>query len=257
MKDEPRKKGFSLTEVLIAVGILAVGLTFIAGTFPVGIGLTTVAAERTIGAIVADEAFAKIKLYGVDVSQLNTNSMRSFDEPGIADISLPGDANEVFAYPSVDTGTPHSYYWSALCRRIDSDSRLVQVTVFVCRKTGVHTKYPIIVSDNFVPGYEWPRPVLITRCRVIAGRYHRLRHVFDTRRLVTDNCVIVDDETGHIYRVLTRDEFDIFLDRKWVVGSSLMVDVWVAPPGFVKGGVSPALGGRNPLIGIYQRVIKF
>ena len=57
------REGFSLTEVLIAVGLLAVGMLFIAGAFPVSIHFTTVATERTIAPIVADEAFAKCRLY--------------------------------------------------------------------------------------------------------------------------------------------------------------------------------------------------
>ncbi len=56
--------GFSLVEVLIAIGILAVGRLFVAGTFPVGIYFTAVASEKTTAAVVADEAFAKIQLYG-------------------------------------------------------------------------------------------------------------------------------------------------------------------------------------------------
>ena len=60
-----KNRGFSLTEVLIAVGILAVGMIFIAGVFPAGIYLTTIATERTIAAVAADEAFAKIKIYAI------------------------------------------------------------------------------------------------------------------------------------------------------------------------------------------------
>ena len=64
-KSRSSNNGFSLIEVLLAVGIIAVGMLFIAGVFPVGIHFTTIASERTIAAVVADEAFAKIRLYGV------------------------------------------------------------------------------------------------------------------------------------------------------------------------------------------------
>ena len=81
-------KGFSLTECLLAIGILAVGMLFIAGVFPVGIHFTTVATERTIAAVVADEAFAKIRLYalgepnnplvGIDFSRLDPNQLTDY-----------------------------------------------------------------------------------------------------------------------------------------------------------------------------------
>ena len=68
MKKELKHNGFSLTEVLMAVGILSIGMMLIATMFPVGIYLTTVATERTMAAIVADEAIAKIQLYGLKIS---------------------------------------------------------------------------------------------------------------------------------------------------------------------------------------------
>ena len=37
MRSNRLHKGFSLAEVLMAVGVLAVGMMFIAGSFPVGI----------------------------------------------------------------------------------------------------------------------------------------------------------------------------------------------------------------------------
>ncbi|MCX5632105.1 MAG: prepilin-type N-terminal cleavage/methylation domain-containing protein [Phycisphaerae bacterium] len=61
-----KNSGFSLTEVLMAVGILSIAMMLIATMFPVAIYLTSVASERTMAAIVADGAFAKIQLYGVD-----------------------------------------------------------------------------------------------------------------------------------------------------------------------------------------------
>ena len=65
-----RHNGFSLTEVLLAAGILTVGFILIAGTLPVGVKLTAMGTQRTIGAVAADEAFAKIQLYGVPVKQV-------------------------------------------------------------------------------------------------------------------------------------------------------------------------------------------
>ncbi len=57
--------GFSLTEMLIATGIMAIGLVMVATIFPVGMKLTGLSAERSVAAVAADEAFVKIQLYGL------------------------------------------------------------------------------------------------------------------------------------------------------------------------------------------------
>ena len=65
MKKLHNRNGFSLTEVVLSVGTLAIGMIFIAGVFPAAIHFTTIATERTVAAIVADEAFAKTRLYAI------------------------------------------------------------------------------------------------------------------------------------------------------------------------------------------------
>ena len=87
-------RGFSLAEVMMATGILAIGFVFIASVFPVGVKLTAVATEQTIAPIVADEAFAKIKLYGELYTELVT-------EPNLVDelkkAAVPGNGYVDFA----------------------------------------------------------------------------------------------------------------------------------------------------------------
>ncbi len=63
MRHVPRQHGFSLTEVLISLGILTVAMLFIAGVFPVSIHYITTSAEKSIAPVVADEAFAKIQIF--------------------------------------------------------------------------------------------------------------------------------------------------------------------------------------------------
>ena len=126
------KKGFSLTEVLLAVATLSIGMVFISGTFLAGIFLSTVSTEQTIAAVAANEAFAKVQIFGVDPNDttLSADSMISFEDIQSID-------DKEFAYPSAPL-TGKQYYWSALCREVDSavTNRLVQVTVFISRKLG-------------------------------------------------------------------------------------------------------------------------
>lgn len=51
--------------MLIATGIMAIGLVLVSLIFPVAVKLTTMSTERSIATVVADEAFAKIRLYGL------------------------------------------------------------------------------------------------------------------------------------------------------------------------------------------------
>jgi len=240
-------RSFSLTEVLLAVGILAVGMIFIAGVFPAGIHFTTIATERSIAAVVADEAFAKIRLYGIDLSKLSGNKLENFNNdvlPATVDI----DPNE-FAYPSTGTDiTPKQYFWSALCGLVEDDpnNRLVQVTVFVCRRVSPNLKYP---DPDGIGTVNWPMPVPVDVSQGGKGNELEIDGP-DQITFINDGYTIVDNETGRIYRVLERYRDvpgTILLDSDWE-GSSPDT-VWVVPP--------PVTGGRYPCIAVYQKVIRF
>ncbi|NIP23161.1 MAG: prepilin-type N-terminal cleavage/methylation domain-containing protein [Phycisphaerae bacterium] len=249
-KTQSSNNGFSLTEVLLAIGVITVGMLFIAGAFPVGIHFTTIATERTISAVVANEAFAKIRLYGV----ADFNSWPAL--PVVAcvdyrDVST-GSVNSEYAYPSdpnIDI-SEKQYYWSALCRRVDTDpnSRLVQVTVFVSRKVGSGTTFrgwagnwpvPVPVPVSMGPG---PKELTITNPA--------------EKTFINDGYTVVGNEYGRIFRVLERYDtpgndqtIRLDLDRLWGPGNISPSMVWVIPP--------PVGGGRCPFIAIYQRVVRF
>ena len=241
MRNKRLYRGFSLTEVLLAVGTLAIGMIFIGGTFLTGIYFATVATERTIAAVAADEAFAKIRLYGVNPSDQNlvVNQLTRFE-------ALNTISAEEFAYPSTKSLARKQYYWSALCRKMDSNptTRLVQVTVFVSRKVGSRTTYP--------GGATRPVPVEVGVSTVAgAGNENKLTiNVADEQTFINAGCTIADNQTGQLYRVLQRDAAapnTIVLGRIWQGG--LSDSVWVVPP--------PVGGGRYPCIAIYQKVIRF
>ena len=235
-----KNAGFSLTEVLLAVGTLAVGMVFVAGVFPAAILLNTQAAERTIAATVADEAFAKVRIiaanpnWRIRAGEFEVNQLQDF-ELLTNGIRLGGGGTAIdpdeFVYPSADIPrTSRQYYWSAVCRAAGVSR--VQVTIFVCRRTGADRIEPATVQVND-PG----------------GQPGELRIVGDPT-LVNPGSMIVDDYTGRLYHVWERDQADgsiIRLNRNWQ--GILPGQVWVIPhtPG----------GGRNPCIAVYQKVIEF
>ena len=235
-----------MTEVLLAVGTLAIGLMFVAGTFLAGIHFSTIATERTIAAVAAEEAFAKIQIFGINPASptLAVDKSVPFE---VLNLINPAE----FAYPSTDTVTDKQYYWSALCRRDDPDltAGLIQVTVFVSRKIAANTRYrnPANPFDIDV-ALSYPVPVDVA-VSLVSGNVLAItapgREIF-----INDGYTVVDNQTGQIYRVLERDAARpdrIVLDRPWVGVSP--GSVWVIPP--------PFNSGRYPCIAVYPKVIKF
>jgi prepilin-type N-terminal cleavage/methylation domain-containing protein len=236
------ERGFSLTEVLIAVGLLAVGMLFIAGSFPVSIHLTTVATERTIASTVADEAFAKFKIYISDPTLVDLYSDRHKVLVG-----LP--ANE-FSYPSTATTEPYSkkYWWSAIFRRVNLTD--VQVTVFVSRKVGTSGQYLTDLDPNYPQYYDANRPDAVAVSVSSTAVSDELRITDGRNSYINDGYTIVDDATGQIYRVLERYPAagdTIKLDRAWQGGTPSYV--WAVSP--------PVNSSRYPCIGVYQKIMRF
>lgn len=249
-KTHSSNNGFSLTEVLLAIGIITVGMLFIAGVFPVGIHFSTIATERTISAVVADEAFAKIRLYGIVPDFNSLPVVACVDYSVVSSLGInPVDVE--FGYPSDPNAdiSQKQYYWSALCRRVDPDpnNRLVQVTVFVCRKIGSGTMYQGWAAN-------WPVPVPVVVSMGPGPKELTITNPLE-KTFINDGYIIVGNEFGRIYRVLERYDvpddqiIHLDLDQVWGPGNISPSVVWVVPP--------PIGGGRCPFVAIYQRVIRF
>ncbi|MHC4068276.1 MAG: prepilin-type N-terminal cleavage/methylation domain-containing protein [Planctomycetota bacterium] len=268
-----KNNGFSLMEMLLSIGVLSVGMIFIAGVFPVAIYFSTVSTERTVAAVVADEAFAKIKIYAegdpndiippgddIDVGMLEVDELKDFNDTAIFPATGDITADE-FAYPSDITDTAKQYYWSALCRLSENDANNpnppVQVTVFVSRKVAPHLDYyEPDPNDTGTTSNDLKRPVPVKiKVDQLGLRDNELRidNSADEKEknFINDGYTIVDDETGRIYRVLKRYPGDndtiILLDEDWC--DDCGDEVWVVPP--------PKNGSRGPCIAVYQRLIEF
>jgi len=268
-----KNSGFSLTEVLMAVGILSIGMMLIATMFPVGIYLTTVASERTMAAIVYDEAIAKIQLYGFQNPSDPNYYQWTFDYeqahndpclgsspclPGSYDL-FPGiseiDSNE-FSYPPVDpcATSNRQYYWSALCKKLNSDpcDTRYLVTVFVSRKTSPNLTYywhdPYYCYD---PNSSSRPRVIDVNVRDVPGKPDKLEVLNGKAKYVNPPTTIFDTKSGQLYRVVDRTGVDaniVTLDRNWDANDPKRF--WLVPP--------PETGGKNADIEVYPAgTIKF
>jgi hypothetical protein len=279
-KNGGRQCGFSLTETLMAVGTLAIGLMFIGGTFMTGVYFATVSTERAIGVVAAEEGFAKMRLYGLDPDGVTTGGSRPYEQITtipVAEFLYPSTPVETVAASTLNGGSPvvdanavaigpRQYSWAAVCRRMGGGSPLVQCTVFVSRATGTGANWAYWVRKNGTTDLtlqtsELPRPVPVMiawDAASLTAPEVSLRDAVPTDRIdeltfVNDGATLVDDRTGQIYRVLERypDRPDrLRLDRPWVgavAGSTGWA--WVVP--------AATTGGRRPVVGVYQKVIRF
>ena len=245
MKNKRRKNGFSLTEVLMAISILAIAMVFVGGLFPVGLQLSKISTEQTIAAIIADEAFAKIKLIvkyednRVVVGDFNDFEMLSFRQIVDRDrlkVLLPDIDPDKFNYPSAYTSQLKQYCCSALCRSVypqnppnplHPKSRQVQVTVFVCKKLAPAAAYWNWDATTDTFDYRInvnPEPILVQVTPAIGSDILTIVNP-DDNIFINDGSSIVDDATGLLYRVLERDADTLntlMLDRFW---ESLIVPV--------------------------------
>lgn len=260
MAGNRRQPGFSLTETLLAVATLAIGLTFIAGTFLTGIYLSTFSTERTIASVAAEEAFAKVRIYGLDPNHasLKTDGFVAYEQL----TTLPAGES---LYPSIDEGATRQYSWSLIARRVADGSDLVQCTAFVSRETGGSLGYWTRgngAAGSQLTSSDRPHPVLVNLVQGAGSGTNEIAvqdavatDGIDERTFINNGSILVDDATGQIYRVLERaaDQPDrIELDRPWA-GAALTSStggwVWVVPP--------PTTGGRAPCVAVYQKVLRF
>jgi prepilin-type N-terminal cleavage/methylation domain-containing protein len=273
-----RQSGFSLIEVLLATGILGVGLILIAMVFPVGIKLTGVATERTIGVIAANEAVAKVQLWGLPpfadwTAAAGTPTPTVFPHTRCAEylpllnyLYRPAQAKDLtweeFLYPSVSIPAgqeAQKYHWSALCYGVSEQE--VLLTVFVTRTIttgmryytptgGMNGQRPIPVK--VVAAFNADDPAKKKELMIVEGA------IFNRATAITffdNNVTIVDDRTGRIYRVQEYkassgpDKDTLVLTETWEPSPDLGNEkIWVIPPGIGSG--------RNPVIDVTQTTIR-
>lgn len=269
------KSGFSLVEVMFAAGILAIGFMLILTLWPAGIKLTAISTERVIGTIVADEAFAKIRLYGLDMSSVywpvdaaapgKIDTKQSVKYMDVAGVGFEHDDYEETRYPSVDgVDIDKKYCWSALVRHIAQNS--YQVTVFVSRLVGDVAEYPVYDADLGTWSTYWrPVPIAIMRDNSDSIIGELVSEIdmdssqvdADLAAYVNSRSIIVDGLSGKRMRVMERDLYKLAI-AKDIEEDVLGDEFWVIPSQYKSDGTTvPKVSGRCPCVSVFQQTIDF
>ncbi len=273
------RNGFSLTEVLLATGILAIGFVLIATIFPAGIKLTAMAAEKTLAPAMAEEARAAVRLYDVDADKLPSSgevqsvlfsaeylsdqSVQSFvqfygippHDPRLlttinarltADSLYPSLPKESYAQNPAQN---QRYCWAVLCRKDTTTAEGYQIRIFLCRwrKELRYYGFDYDKSAGVFTQKEKERPTPVpVRVNAVYGRsdvtIESDQPVYPQetcRQFFPEGAWAVEDRNGHIYQIIKRDGTTLSLNRNWLSGSGQNI-LWVVPP---------AVGSnRNPCI---------
>jgi len=246
-------QGFSLTEVLMAVGVLSIGIMLVATMFPVALYLTTVASEKTMAAIVADQAFAKMQLYGYVPQAADGDGFVRY-KFRMVDDEHKMDPNE-FIYLVEGSGQPQ-YSWEALCRKLNSDVNDMRYSVklFVSRKTAPNLKY---IRDFAEPNRsDWPLPIV---AETEYQGQNRLKMKYGQGKYLNPppSTTIVDYNSGRLFRIVSREAGDIvILDRNWDRDINHPDEIWYVPSAVDPVDINEPFG-NNPDIEVFQRIIDF
>lgn len=227
----PKTRGFSLTEVLLAVATIAVGMLFIGGAFLLGVHYSVFTTEQTVAGIVAREAVTTIQLRGVYNASLlgvDRQTVYTTDRQGI---QLTVDER---LYPQIKglSNQARQYYWQALVMRDQDDPCCIIATVFICR----------LVSGGYLGQngqIDFPEPLMVSLSPSGKGLTP------DRSGLIYDGGLLVRDKDGLICRPGrldgTKESFTLSPER---IASDASGSYWLISP--------PADKGKDPTLAVYQ-----
>lgn len=142
VKQLRQNEGFSPVEVLIAMGILAIGIMAVVRLFPAGLAFSRQAQEKTIAAELAENSIARMRMAGAGNLLAVAQSGALYGGIAAANAQYLGMGTRV------DTGNIVSGYTSAI-RRVNGsgEQALVRVTFSVDMADGRRENFVTYVTD--------------------------------------------------------------------------------------------------------------
>ncbi len=243
--------GLSLVELLIAIGILGVGMTLIGAAFPAGVAMSIAVSDETTSQMVFQKAVAEIK------AQLSISGGGS-GLLGTELVTMPeGDFSDISDSRKLSTNS--SFSWSALVRRMAASGpmgNLCQVVIVVSRRP---SGSPNFVDDGGGDS-ELPelRKIFCTGSDATARTLDIASGDFG---MVPNGGYIIDSATGTAYIIISRNdgasEKTVTLLAEPPLDSEITAtpiggrDFWVVPGPYDGSNYGP----KSPAIRVFQAML--
>ena len=260
---QTNKTAFTLTEVLISMGIFAVGMVLVMSVFPLGLSLTVQNAEQTIASAAADSFENKIKILAPTSSATNFTALNFRTIQSVFDLSGDGVSDSVFLYPSDTVADDGVYVICAIGKLVSSpDVRLIE---FVCRKSYKSNLYRTTDDPLSSDKDDWealPEPVKVEMDKDIdtdkPGNILKLDNDWINMSnpawtdFIVPNSLIVADNTGDQFKVEEVLADGFFRINKFLTDADRanIEFIWLVPPAANGGNKSPA-------VAVYESIIEF
>ncbi|ARN57634.1 type IV pilus modification PilV family protein [Sedimentisphaera salicampi] len=254
MSKRTNKKAFTLTEVLMSMGIFVIGMSLVASVFPLGISLTAKNAEKTVGSLAADKFKADMQILAKQSTAADFGDVFS------------NLSEDIFEYRVKDEEGRSEYLIAALLSPPSGHAR--RLIIVPCRKIFENSLYRTNdnkFSQNTDDFSDYPNLVALALDKDIddsrPGNLLKLDNAFagetdpSWRDFLVKEAIIIADNTGNDYEIeeIFTEGSDVYLRIDEFLGDSEREDItsiWTVPPA-ANGGM------RSPAISVYETVLNF
>ncbi|AQQ09443.1 hypothetical protein L21SP3_01248 [Sedimentisphaera cyanobacteriorum] len=254
MRNRTNKKAFTLTEVLMSMGIFVIGMSLVASVFPLGISLTAKNAEKTIGSLAAEKFETDMKILAKpstaagfedvfsnlsrDVSEYRVKDEQGSSEYLIAPLLSPpaGQARRLLIVP---------------CRKIFKNSLYRTNDNKFSQNPDDWADYPNLIALPLDDEIDDARPGNLLKLHSSLAS----RTAPSWKELIVKEAIVIADNTGNDYQIedIFTEGADVYIRiDKFLEDSDRdnITTVWTVPPA-ANGGM------RSPAISVYETVLNF
>ncbi|MGE4285891.1 MAG: prepilin-type N-terminal cleavage/methylation domain-containing protein [Phycisphaerae bacterium] len=251
------KKAFTLTEVLISMGIFTVGMALVISVFPLALSYAASNTNKTCAHAAQADFVAQLRLFAADISVTAFSDSSYMPVKDVFHDNGMALSDSAFLYPVDSTlkSSEKPFSVAAIAKRVGGTND-VQVIMFVCRRPGAASRF-VTADEHFSQkDVDWTALPEAIQCTLDNTLLTDPLNVFkvdtasadDWYSLLSQGALIVANE-GTVFKIE-----ELLGDGKFRVDSfpadrNALTHVRVVP--------APVDGGKSPVVAVYEAVVRF